>query len=47
MVQLRVRGDIKTADIDDIVDAPQCAFVVLCQGRLPTVAVDETNVSLS
>ena len=40
MVRLRVRSDIKTADI---VDAPK-EFRSSLSGRLSTVAVDETDI---
>ena len=42
MVRLRVRGDIKSADI---VDASK-EFRSYLSGRLPTVAVDETDIKL-
>ena len=41
-MRLRVRGDIKTADI---VDATK-EFRSSLSGRLPTVAVDETDINL-
>jgi len=43
MVRLRVRGDIKTADI---VDAPK-EFRSSLSDRLPMVAVAETDINLS